>query len=101
MSGKTDRNYDKRGGMRLVMLVTGIFLVIISPIIGAIPGPGFIIVFPIGMALILKSSRTAKRLYIRFKDRFPRYGRWTDTLMRRRKLRRHADLKNADDGTAA
>ena len=101
MTDKADQNFRKRGGVRIVMLVTGIFLVIISPIIGAIPGPGFIIVFPIGLALILKSSRTAKRLYVRFKERFPRYGRWADMVMRRRKAGRTVKLKNTDDGKAA
>ncbi len=67
------------------MLVAGIFLVVISPIIGAIPGPGFIIVFPVGLALILKSSLTAKRLYARFERKFPRYGRWTNMVLRRGK----------------
>ncbi len=83
------------------MLVTGIFLVLISPIIGAIPGPGFIIVFPIGLALILKSSRTAKRLYARFVHKFPRYGHWTNRLLRQRYRRKAKDMAETDASNAA
>ncbi len=69
---------------RIAMLWLGWFCITISPIIGAIPGPGFIIIFPIGLALVIKNSRWAKGLYIRFKRKFPEYGRWTDWALRRK-----------------
>lgn len=69
---------------RIAMLWLGWFCIIISPIVGAIPGPGFIIIFPIGLALVLKNSRWAKGLYIKFKRKFPEYGRWTDWALRRK-----------------
>lgn len=68
---------------RWALVVLGWFLMIISPIIGAIPGPGFIILFPIGLALVLRNSGFGKRLYIRIKHRFPDLGRWTDWALRR------------------
>lgn len=71
--------------VRWALVVTGWFLIIISPIIGAIPGPGFIILFPIGLALVLRNSGFGKRLYIRIKHRFPDLGRWTDWALRRRR----------------
>lgn len=69
---------------RIAMLWFGWLCIIISPIVGAIPGPGFIIIFPIGLALVLKNSRWAKGLYIKFKRKFPEYGRWTDWALRRK-----------------
>ncbi|WP_240330866.1 hypothetical protein [Sphingorhabdus sp. Alg239-R122] len=89
-------SFKNRGGMRIAMLVSGIFLVLISPIIGAIPGPGFIIVFPVGLALILKSSLTAKRLYARFVHRFPRYGNWANRLLRQRYRRKAKEAAKTD-----
>ncbi len=105
MSDKSARpnlaNTPKRGGIRLLTLATGILLVLVSPIIGALPGPGFIIIFPVGLALILKSSRTAKRLYARFSYKYPRYGRWTNMALRRSKKHAPDDLEPTDDGKAA
>ncbi len=70
-------------GSRFALSVLGVFLILISPIIGAIPGPGFIILFPLGLALVLQNSRLAKKRYVDFKRRFPKYGQWTDWAMRR------------------
>ena len=67
------------------MLVIGWLLIIASPIIGALPGPGFLILFPIGLAMVLKNSRWAKRQYLKLYERFPEYGRWTDWALRRKK----------------
>ena len=80
---KKRRKYT--AGSRFLLSVIGFILIIISPIIGAIPGPGFIIVFPIGLALVLQNSRWAKKRYVDFKRRFPQYGKWTDWAMRRRR----------------
>lgn len=86
---RDNRRLNYTTGSRFVLSVLGFALIIISPIIGAIPGPGFIIVFPIGLALVLQNSRWAKKRYVDFKRRFPNYGKWTDWAMRRR---RHKDL---------
>lgn len=61
----------------------GVALVIISPIIGVLPGPGGLILFPLGLMLCLQNSQWAKRRYVRFKNRHPKYGAWTDKVMRR------------------
>lgn len=104
MIGVTQKNNisppkaDKRaiaqqsGGLRFVMLVAGWAMIIISPIVGAIPGPGFIILFPIGLALVLKNSRWGKKIYIRFKRKFPAYSRWTDWALRRKGHKEMPDL---------
>ncbi|HEY0595850.1 hypothetical protein [Sphingopyxis sp.] len=66
-----------------MLFLLGVLLMIVAPIIGPIPGPGFIIVFPAGLMLCLQNSAWAKRIYVRFKRRHPRYADWTDRLMRR------------------
>lgn len=71
-------------GGRIAMLTLGWCMIIISPIVGALPGPGFIILFPIGLAIVLKNSRWAKGFYIKFKRKFPDYGVWTDWTLRRK-----------------
>ena len=80
----TKKRWKYTSGSRFALAVLGFTLILISPIIGAIPGPGFIIVFPIGLALVLQNSRWAKKRYVDFKRRFPNYGKWTDWAMRRR-----------------
>ncbi len=69
--------------MRLALFAVGVLLIILAPIVGVLPGPGFIILFPIGLMLCLQNSAWAKRIYVRFKRRHPRYAGWTDRVMRR------------------
>lgn len=69
--------------VRFALFVTGALLILASPVIGALPGPGFIILFPVGLMLCLQNSAWAKRRYVRFKRDHPRYGAWTDRMMRR------------------
>jgi len=83
------KRWNHTSGARFALSVLGFLLILVSPIIGAIPGPGFIIVFPIGLALVLQNSRFAKKRYVDFKRHFPQYGKWTDWAMRRR---RHKNL---------
>jgi Putative transmembrane protein (PGPGW) len=91
--GSRWRMYERKPAVRVALFVLGIFLMIISPIIGALPGPGFIIVFPLGLGLTLKYSRWAKRRYVRFKRRWPKHGRWADWGLRRPSAKRRAELK--------
>jgi hypothetical protein len=69
--------------VRTILFCLGVLLMIVAPIVGPIPGPGFIILFPAGLMLCLQNSAWAKRRYVRFKRRHPRYGDWTDRVMRR------------------
>ena len=73
-------------------------LVLVSPIVGALPGPGGIFVFAGGFALMLKNSRTVKRVYARTKRRHPNKGRWVDWAMRRRSARRRAERERDRGG---
>jgi hypothetical protein len=77
------------------MLAIGPALIVLSPVVGLIPGPGGVIVLLAGVALTLRSSRLAKRLYVRAKRRWPTVGHWSDKGLRRpshfRRLSRKED----------
>src|SRR5205085_513004 len=64
--------------IRQCLFVLGILLIIVAPLVGAIPGPGGVFVFAAGLALMLQNSEWAKRQYVKFKRRHPNTGRWTD-----------------------
>ena len=76
--------------MPLAQFIAGIMLVVVSPLVGVIPGPGGIFVFALGIALILRSSRWAKRWYVKFKRWQPKAGRWIDWGLRRESAKRRA-----------
>jgi hypothetical protein len=82
--------------IRQCLFFLGILLIVVSPLVGAIPGPGGVFVFAAGLALILQNSEWAKRLYVKFKRRHPNKGRWADWGLRRLSARRREDrLKRA------
>ena len=70
-------------------MTAGIVLMIFAPIIGGplIPGPLGFIGFAMGLALVLRNSRAARRRYILVKRRYPKLSRWLDLGLRRRKRR--------------
>ncbi len=70
------------------IFVTGMILILLSPLAGVIPGPGGIFVFAIGLAMVLRTSRWAKRRYVRFKRWQPKAGRWADWGLRRQSHKR-------------
>jgi hypothetical protein len=74
-----------RSRWRIAALVLGWALIAGSPLIGVIPGPGGILVFAAGAALLIRNSLWAKRHYVRIKRRWPRLGRATDKAMGRGK----------------
>ncbi len=79
------------------LFVLGLLLMLVSPAVGIIPGPGGVVVFGAGLALTLKYSEWAKRQYVRFKRKHPNKGRWADWGMRRRSaLRREALRKERE-----
>lgn len=86
-----------RPQVRLALFLLGCLLMILAPLLGPLPGPGFVLLFPAGMALTLQNSRWAKRIYARFKRRHPRYAGWTDRIMRRASAARRRD-RDADAG---
>ncbi len=83
------------------LMVLGVILMLTSPLVGIIPGPGGIVVFAAGLALTLKYSRWAKRQYVRFKRKHPNKGAWADWGMRRPSaLRREALRKSREPSPA-
>lgn len=66
------------------LFAVGVLLLMVAPIVGAIPGPGGVVVAGVGLALVLKTSMWAKRHYVRFKRWQPKAGGWTDWALRRR-----------------
>ncbi len=79
------------------LFVLGLLLMLVSPAVGIIPGPGGVVVFGAGLALTLKYSEWAKRQYVHFKRKHPNKGRWADWGMRRRSaLRREALRKERE-----
>ena len=80
----TSRNPMIRTGL----LVTGVIVVILSPIVGAIPGPGGVFVFAAGLALILQNSQRAKRGFVEIKRRYPKVGHYADMGLRRQSAAR-------------
>jgi hypothetical protein len=81
--------------VRQMLVVAGCLLMVVAPLVGAIPGPGGVFVFAAGLSLALKYSGLAKRLYVRFKRRHPNKGRWADWGMRRASARRREELEKA------
>jgi hypothetical protein len=81
--------------VRQLLVVLGCLLIVLSPLVGAIPGPGGIVVFAAGLSLTLKYSGIAKRLYVRFKRRWPNKGRWADWGLRRQSARRREEIIKA------
>src|SRR4051812_48686967 len=83
------------------LFAVGLVLLILSPLVGVIPGPGGIVVAGIGLALVLKTSLWAKRRYVRFKRWQPKAGRWTDWALRRPSARRREEIRKAGDDEQA
>jgi hypothetical protein len=78
------------------LFAVGLVLILVSPLVGAIPGPGGVIVFAVGLAMVLRTSMWAKRRYVRFKKWQPKAGHWMDWGLRRRSARRRlARMKEA------
>ena len=69
--------------VRTGLTVLGALIILISPIIGAIPGPGGIFVFAAGLALMLQNSPGTRKLFVRIKRRWPRLGYFADLGLRR------------------
>jgi hypothetical protein len=92
---------EKHPLLRQALFLLGIVLIIVSPLVGAIPGPGGVIVFAAGLGLVLKYSGWAKRQYVKFKRKHPNKGRWADWGMRRPSARRREAIRREADAAAA
>jgi hypothetical protein len=89
------RRIRKTEAWRLAMLVLGIVLLLATPFVAMLPGPGGIFVFAAGLALILGNSAWARRRYVHAKRRWPRLGHFSDLSLRRRSARRRQARRQA------
>jgi hypothetical protein len=83
----------RKPAVRTGLFVLGWVLLLLTPVVGALPGPGGVIVFGAGATLILKYSDWAKRKYVEFKRRHPNKGRWADWSLRRQSARRREEMR--------
>lgn len=87
-------------GRRLHLVVLGPTLIVLSPVVGLLPGPGGIVVFAVGLGFTLRHIRVAKRTYARVKRRWPYIGRLSDMGLRRpshiRRQRKATEVPNND-----
>ena len=74
--------------VRITLLVIGTLLILSTPIVGPLPGPGGIFVFAGGLTLVLRNSLWARRRFARLKRRWPKMGEMADHGLRRRSFRR-------------
>jgi hypothetical protein len=82
------RALNANEAVRMTQLVIGVFFVLVTPLIGLLPGPGGVVVFGIGLGLILRNSSWAKRRYVAFKRKRPKMGNWADWGLRRKSAKR-------------
>ena len=93
-SRDTLRDFFASRPARLSLFILGLLLMVLTPFVAILPGPGGIFVFGAGLALTLRNSDWAKRRYVHFKRWQPRAGRWADWGLRRGShLRREARRK--------
>ena len=87
------------------IFILGVILILLSPVVGALPGPGGVFVLALGLAMVLRTSRWARRRYVAFKRWQPKAGRWTDWGMRRKSALRRQRLareqKAGEESTSA
>ena len=73
----------------------GVLLLLLAPVVGALPGPGGIIIAAVGLAMVLKTSTWARRRYVKFKRWQPKVGHVTDLALRRPSARRRQAIRKA------
>ncbi len=79
--------------VRSLLCLLGCLLLAITPFIGVLPGPGGLVTFGAGAALVLRYSRWGKRLYARLNRRYPKYGAWADWALRRESYKRREAIR--------
>jgi hypothetical protein len=89
---KTWRALGRNETVRTALFLFGCLLILSAPLVGFLPGPGGVIVAAAGLSLALKNSAWAKRRYVHFKKRWPKWGGWCDWGLRRRSARRRVAL---------
>jgi Putative transmembrane protein (PGPGW) len=89
--------WGKLPAVRTGLFILGWVLLLLTPVVGALPGPGGVIVFGAGATLVLKYSDWAKRKYVEFKRKHPNKGRWADWSLRRQSAKRREELRKQQE----
>ena len=95
------RELGKVPAVRTALFILGLLLLLVTPFVGLLPGPGGIIAFGAGAALVLKYSDWAKRQYVRFKRRHPMKAAWADWGLRRHSPRRREERRRRTEAKRA
>jgi hypothetical protein len=82
------RNARRNPLLRTILFGLGVALIVAAPLVGVIPGPGGILVFAAGLVLVLRNSHWARRNFVRWKHRWPRFGKLADRALQRRSAHR-------------
>jgi hypothetical protein len=92
--------YDGNPAVRTGLFVLGVLIVLISPLVGLIPGPGGVFVFAAGLTLMLRYSRWTKKLFARLARRWPWHAGIVNWGLRRSSHKRRIERKRVDGGEA-
>lgn len=92
------RRWRRLSPVRHALFTLGCLLILITPVLGVLPGPGGVFVFAAGAALVLETSPRARRGYVRLKRRWPRLGDWIDWGLRRPSRKRRRERRAAPGG---
>ncbi len=88
----TWRNVSTRASrhpaLRACFLAIGVGLIVVTPLVALLPGPGGVFTFAGGLALVLQNSQWARRQFARHKRRYPKVGALADRGMRRASAKR-------------
>jgi Putative transmembrane protein (PGPGW) len=76
---------------RVVLLIVGWLFLMITPLIGVLPGPGGVVTFAIGLGLVLQNSAWARRRFVAIKKKWPKAGGWADWGLRRKSAKRRGE----------
>jgi hypothetical protein len=95
------RAWEQIPAVRTSLFALGWLLLAATPFVGVLPGPGGIVLFGAGAALVLRYSKWAKRQYVRFKRRYPNKGAWADWSLRRASARRREERERRRRGREA
>ncbi|HWV13201.1 MAG TPA: hypothetical protein VN110_07870 [Sphingobium sp.] len=78
--------------IRITLLVTGVLLfLVVAPLASPLPGPGGTVIAALGIILILRNSRWARRRFVRLKAQWPRVGAFIDRILIRGSAKRRRE----------
>ena len=86
--------------VRIGLLMLGVIFLIITPLLGPLPGPGGVFTFAIGAGLVLQNSVWARKRYVRFKKQRPKMGGWADWGLRRQSAKRRVERDKEERRTS-